>query len=83
MIAIHYVAPAHLVGGLLIIFGLLTRWAVIAQLPIILGAVIINFAGDMDSNNFIIAVVTLLLCLFFLLYGSGKRSADYYFKMQQ
>ena len=83
MIAIHYVAPAHLIGGLLIIFGLLTRWAVIAQLPIIIGAVIINFSSDMNTTDLIMAVVTLLLCIFFLLYGSGKRSADYYFKMQQ
>jgi putative oxidoreductase len=34
MLAVHYVAPAHLVGGLLIIFGLYTRWAILTQLPI-------------------------------------------------
>jgi len=83
IIALHYVAPAHLIGGLLIIFGLLTRWAIVAQLPIIIGAVIINFAGEMHSTNLILSVITLLLCIFFLMYGSGKRSADYYFKMQQ
>ena len=83
MIAIHYVAPAHLIGGLLICFGLLTRWAIIAQLPIIIGAVIINFAGDMNTTNLILSSVTLLLCIFFMFYGSGKRSADYYLKMQQ
>lgn len=83
MIAIHYVAPAHLVGGLLIIFGLLTRWSILAQLPIIIGAIIINFAGEMNSTNLILSVSTLVLCIFFLFYGSGKRSADYYFKMQQ
>ncbi len=83
IIALHYVAPAHLIGGLLIIFGLLTRWAIVAQLPILIGAVIINFAGEMNTTNLTLAVSVLLLCLFFLLYGSGKRSADYYFKMQQ
>jgi putative oxidoreductase len=83
MMAIHYVTPAHLIGGLLIIFGLLTRWAVIAQLPLILGAVIINFAGEMNTTNLILSLVTLILCLFFLVYGSGKRSVDYYMKMQQ
>ena len=31
MIIIHYVAPAHFIGGILIFFGLLTRWAIIAQ----------------------------------------------------
>lgn len=83
MILVHYVAPAHLIGGLLIIFGLLTRWAVIGQLPIIFGAVLINFIGDMNANNLILSLVILLLCIFFLFYGSGKNSADYYFKMQQ
>ena len=83
MIAIHYVAPAHLVGGLLIIAGLLTRWALIAQLPIVIGAVLINFMGDMNTENLILASVVLLLCVFFIFYGSGKHSADYYLKMQQ
>src|SRR5690606_24328831 len=83
MLIIHYVAPAHFIGGILIAFGLLTRWAVIAQLPILIGAVIINFAGDMQASNLIIASITLLICIFFLFYGSGKHSADYYFKMQQ
>lgn len=83
VIAIHYVAPAHLIGGLLIAFGLLTRWAIIAQLPIIIGAVIINFSGETGSSDLILSLVVLVLCIFFLLYGSGKRSADYYFKMQQ
>lgn len=83
MLIIHYVAPAHFIGGILIAFGLLTRWAVIAQLPILIGAVIINFAGDMQASNLIIASISLLICIFFLFYGSGKHSADYYFKMQQ
>ncbi|NNF75332.1 MAG: DoxX family protein [Flavobacteriaceae bacterium] len=83
MIAMHYVAPAHLVGGLLIVFGLLTRWALIAQLPIILGAVIVNFIGEMNTTNLILAIVVLALCVFFIFFGSGKHSADYYLKMQQ
>jgi uncharacterized membrane protein YphA (DoxX/SURF4 family) len=83
MILMHYVAPAHLIGGLLIAFGLLTRWAVIGQLPIIFGAVLINFIGEMNANNLILSLVILILCVFFLFYGSGKNSADYYFKMQQ
>ncbi len=83
MIVIHYVAPAHLVGGILIAFGLLTRWSVMAQLPLLLGAVLINFIGEMNVSNLIIASIILLLCIFFLLYGSGKHSVDYYLKMQQ
>ncbi|WP_298533927.1 DoxX family protein [uncultured Algibacter sp.] len=83
MLAVHYVAPAHFIGGILIAFGLLTRWAIIAQLPILIGAVVINFVGEMHTNSLVLAIITLLVCAFFLLYGSGKHSADYYFKMQQ
>lgn len=83
MIWMHYVLPAHFIGGILIAFGLLTRWAIIAQLPILIGAVLINILGELHAYNFITAFITLLLCVFFLFYGSGKHSADYYFKMQQ
>ena len=83
MLFMHYVAPAHFVGGFLIVIGLLTRWAVLAQLPILFGAVLVNFLGEMNSTNLILAFVTLLLCIFFLFYGSGKHSADYYLKMQK
>ncbi len=83
MMAIHYVAPAHFVGGILIAFGLLTRWATIAQLPILIGAVYINFAGEMNTTNLILSSSALLLCLFFTIYGSGKHSVDKYLRMQQ
>ena len=83
MIIIHYVAPAHFLGGILIAFGLLTRWAIIAQIPILIGAIAINFVGELNSYNLILATITFLICVFFLFYGSGKHSLDYYFKMQQ
>ncbi|MEL6918242.1 MAG: DoxX family protein [Bacteroidota bacterium] len=80
---IHYVIPAHFVGGILIVFGLLTRWAVAAQLPILIGAVLLNFLGEMHATNLILSLTVLLLCVFFLFYGSGKHSVDYYLKMQK
>ncbi|SHM36838.1 DoxX family protein [Flavobacterium xinjiangense] len=83
MFLIHYIAPAHMVGGIMIAFGLLTRWAIIAQLPILIAAIIINFMGEMHSQNLLLALFTLAICAFFLFYGSGKHSADYYFKMQK
>lgn len=83
MIWLHLVLPAHFIGGFLIAFGLLTRWAIIVQIPILVGAIAINFMGEMNESNLLIATATLFVCLFFLLYGSGKHSADYYFKMQQ
>ena len=65
MLIIHYIAPAHFVGGFLIVIGLLTRWAVIAQLPILIGAILVNFLGKMNTNNLIVASVALIICLFF------------------
>ncbi len=82
MLMVHYVAPVHLVGGILIAAGLLTRWSLVAQLPILLGAIAINFAGVMDWGNLILAIAVLTVTIFFIYYGSGKHSLDYYFKMQ-
>ncbi|MEH6536105.1 MAG: DoxX family membrane protein [Psychroserpens sp.] len=83
MLLIHLVIPAHLIGGLLLVFGLLTRWAVIVQIPLLIGAVLINITGEMVTSNLILASVTLLLTIFFLFFGSGKHSVDYYLKMQK
>ena len=83
MFVFHYIAAAHVMGGLIIIFGLLTRWAIIAQLPILFGAVLINFIGEMQIVNLIVSMIVVSISLFFLIYGSGKHSADYYFKMEK
>ncbi|MEZ0007915.1 putative oxidoreductase [Flavobacterium sp. 28YEA47A] len=83
MLVYHYVAAAHIMGGVMIVFGLLTRWAIWAQLPILIGAVLINFVGPLVMTNLIISLVTLIVCVFFLMYGGGKHSLDYYFKMQK
>lgn len=80
-ILVHYVAMSHLCGGLLIALGLLTRFSLLAQLPILIGAVIVNFIGVMDVGNLLQALVVLILALFFVFYGSGKHSMDYSLKM--
>ncbi|MES2811026.1 MAG: DoxX family protein [Bacteroidota bacterium] len=83
MLIVHYVMAAHMVGGVMIVFGLLTRWSIMAQIPILLGAFLVNFIGEMHVGNLILSFLLLAICVFFLFYGSGKHSADYYFKMQQ
>jgi uncharacterized membrane protein YphA (DoxX/SURF4 family) len=82
-ISFYYIAIAHLMGGVMIIFGLITRWAIIAQIPILLGAILVNFVGDFNLTNFLLAILTLIVCSFFIYYGSGKHSADYYFKLEK
>src|SRR3989442_19270 len=48
----HYVAFAHLVGGILIAIGLFTRIAILFQLPILIGAVVfINSQHGFFSEN--------------------------------
>lgn len=83
MILLHYLIPAHFVGGILIVVGLLTRWAAIAQLPILFGAILTNFLGVMNTNYLMLAIIVLITSLFFIVYGSGRHSVDYYLKMQQ
>jgi uncharacterized membrane protein YphA (DoxX/SURF4 family) len=73
----------HLLGGFLIVIGLLTRWAVLMQIPILLGAVIfINapkgiFAAE---SEFAFSLVILLLLIFFFIEGGGPLSLDNYFR---
>ncbi len=83
MLAFHYIASAHILGGIMIFFGLLTRWAIIAQLPILAGAVALNFMGEMNVQNLMLSLLAFCIASFFLFYGGGKNSADYYFKMEK
>ena len=81
----HYVAFAHLVGGLLIAMGLLTRFAILFQLPILLVAVFLvnaqqGFLTVSNNLEFPISVITLILLITFLIYGSGKFSIDNWMK---
>ena len=77
----HYVIIVHIMGGILIAIGLLTRVAVLFQIPILIGAIVfVNVAKGFFAINsdlpFSILVLTLLI--FFLIYGSGPWSADNY-----
>ena len=82
MWSVHVIGLFHFVGGLIIIFGLLTRLSLIIQSPIFVGAVAVNFLGAMNTQNLIESSIVLIVAIFFLFYGSGKHSADYDLKMQ-
>ena len=86
MVIIHIVALAHLVGGLLIAVGLLTRLAVVIQMPILLGAIFFvnlskNFAF-FNSELWLSIIVFMLLVLFWIV-GSGPYSVDNMIKAKQ
>ncbi|GAA0878600.1 DoxX family protein [Algoriphagus jejuensis] len=81
----HYVAFAHLVGGILIAMGLVTRFAILFQLPILLGAVFLvnaqpGFVSVTNNLEFGISLIVLILLIVFLIYGSGKFSVDNWMK---
>jgi uncharacterized membrane protein YphA (DoxX/SURF4 family) len=79
----HYIAFAHLVGGLLIAMGLVTRLAVLFQLPILIGAVLFVRPGlDYGSINteWGLSAVTLCLLIVFFIFDSGRWSIDHYMR---
>ena len=81
----HYVAFAHLVGGLLIALGLVTRLAIVFQIPILIGAVFFvnaqeGFLTVANNLEFGISLIVLILLIVFLIYGSGKISVDHWMK---
>ena len=81
--ASHYVVFAHLIGGALIICGLLTRFACVIQIPILLGAIIfVNIAGGLfqAQSELWFSVLILILLVFFTVEGSGPISVDEWMK---
>ncbi len=73
----HYVVFAHIVGGILLILGLFTRFACIIQIPILLVAVfLINPGGDMlrPYSELLLSILVLLLLIYFLIAGNGPWS---------
>lgn len=79
----HYVALAHLAGGVLLALGLLTRLAALAQIPVLAGAVFFVhleqglFTTNPDQSLEFSALVLFVLILVFL-FRSGPWSVDHY-----
>lgn len=77
--AVHYIILAHIGGGLLLIAGLLTRLAAVAQIPILGGAIFflnreLGLFTTQQTLEF--ASLVLFLMAFFTLYGGGRFSLD-------
>ncbi len=81
MLLVHYIAIANISGGILVTIGLLTRFAILLQLPILLTALILTaFPGDLSFSGIehVTSAFVLLVLLFFLVEGSGPLSVDSY-----
>ncbi len=82
---LSYIGFAHLFGGAFIILGLLTRFAVILQIPVIIGAVYYNLSPNALASNgeIVLSIIVLILLVYILIKGSGKFSMDFYRKRIQ
>lgn len=79
MILVYYVTFAHMVGGVLIALGILTRLASIIQIPIVVGAVFLTGVFQEPINTMMWPSITaLILLVLFTIIGSGPISLDKY-----
>ncbi len=73
----HYIVFAHLLGGVLLVLGILTRFACVIQLPILLGAIIFINAGQglwKPFSELWLSILIFLLLIYFLIAGDGPWS---------
>ncbi|MEI6949303.1 DoxX family protein [Paraflavisolibacter sp. H34] len=82
----HLIVFAHIGGGVLLILGMLTRFACLIQIPILLGAVFfINSSPDVmrPYGELILSIVVLLLLCYFLVAGNGPLSFQWFIDRDQ
>jgi uncharacterized membrane protein YphA (DoxX/SURF4 family) len=74
----HYVVTAHVVGGVMMALGLLTRLAALIQLPVLVGAVFVHGQEGLftRSQNLEFALLVLFLVVLVFLHGPGRWSLD-------
>jgi uncharacterized membrane protein YphA (DoxX/SURF4 family) len=75
----HYVAIAHLGGGVLLAIGLTTRIAAVVQLPVLFGAVFMVHSTDTllsAGQSLEFSALVLMLLIVYLGVGSGPLSVD-------
>jgi len=75
MLMSNYIAFAHILGGVLLIMGVLVRFACLLQIPILLGAIFfINMNPEMyrPLSELTLSIAVLLLLCLFLVVGNGK-----------
>jgi putative oxidoreductase len=75
----HHVAFTYLVGGILIAIGLLTRVAIIFEIPVFFGSIFcyLTKSGFFSVfSDFIFSIVVFAALIFFLIFGPGPWSMD-------
>lgn len=79
LLIVHYVIIFQMAHSVLIMVGLVTRWAALAQIPIVAGAIWF-LATDATfqplGSDLWLTVLLLFLLGFFFVYGAGPLSLD-------
>lgn len=76
---LHYIALAHLIGGLMLTVGLLTRIAAWVQIPILAGAILLHRGEGLMSGgqSLEFSALVLFLLVTFAIAGAGPVSVDH------
>lgn len=79
VVLLHYIALAHLIGGLMLTVGLLTRITAWVQLPILAGALLLHRSEGLMSGGQSLEFSSLVffLLLTFAFSGAGPLSVDH------
>lgn len=75
-----FFSVVHMLGGLMIAFGALTRLALLCQMPIVFGAaLVVNPQQGFRTENteLWLSILVLGLLLFFMIKGPGRYSIDH------
>jgi uncharacterized membrane protein YphA (DoxX/SURF4 family) len=79
MALVYYVTFEHMVGGILIGIGMLTRFSSLMQIPVVFGAVFfINWFQSPFNSDLLSSVIVLIFLFLFMIIGSGKLSLEKY-----
>ena len=74
ILAGHYAAAAHILGGIFLILGVMTRLACLIQIPVLLGAIFFISTNEemlRPYSEMTPTVLVLLLLIYFLIAGNG------------
>jgi putative oxidoreductase len=77
----HFVVFAHLLGGLLLATGVLTRFACLIQIPVLICAIVFVNASQglwTTGSELPVSIIVLLLLIYFLIAGNGQWSLNRY-----
>lgn len=78
----HVIPFIHLVGGIMLILGLFTRFSCLIQIPVLIGAIVFIKTADqvfLPYSELLLTITVLLLLFYFLIAGNGPLA----FKLEE